>query len=149
MIRDRQYIEYIYELNECICRKLFLFSLPYGMVWWLVSLTAALNKLFIRSNFLSPAPSILYTHVPDCACSLCISTNKFGLQPVRQQIHNTWTRLCLTWPKICYSWTRIQLFWRPKIHYFPDKHKQELQGAYWSLFSFLRVLLPISHTYTD
>ena len=100
------------------------------MVWLLASLTAALNKLFMRSNFLSPAPSILYTHVPDCACGLCITTKKFGLRPVRPQIRNIRTSLCLSWPKIRYSWTRIGLFWRPKIRYFPDKHKRELQGAW-------------------
>src|SRR5882762_5244813 len=90
---------------------------------------AALNKLFLRSNFLSPGPSILYTHCRTALqCSLR-ATKKNGLQPVWLQIHNIQTRLCLSWPKIHYSWTRIRLFWRPKIRYFLDKDKRELQGA--------------------
>src|SRR5882762_6862819 len=46
---------------------------------------------------------------------LCATKKKIGLQPVRPPIRNTWTRLCLSQPKICY---------------FPDKHKRELQGAW-------------------
>ena len=69
-----------------------------------------------------------FGHVPESIYGLP-ATKIF--RPVQPQIHNTRTRLCLSWPKIRYSWTRIRPFWRPKIHYFPDKHKAELQGAWW------------------
>ena len=67
-----------------------------------------------------------FAHVPESIYGVR-AAKKF--RPVRPQIRNTRTRLCLSWPKIRYSWTRIRLFWRPKIRYFPDKHKGELQGA--------------------
>jgi len=70
-----------------------------------------------------------------CGLNLRLPATK-NFRPVRPQIRNTWTRLCLSWPKICYSWTRIRPFWRPKIRYFPDKHKAELQGASGSITPF-------------
>ena len=78
-------------------------------------MTAALNKLFLRLNFLSPGPSILHTHCRTALqCSLHATKKKISLRLVWLQIHNIRTRLCLSWPK---------------IRYFLDKDKRELQGA--------------------
>jgi hypothetical protein len=72
-----------------------IISFQPSKAWQLASLTAALNKLLIRSNFLSPVPSILYTHVQDCTCGLCTTTTK-KIGQVWLQIRNTQTRLCLS-----------------------------------------------------
>jgi len=86
---------------------------------------------FSQSWFLYFVYSLLNCAAMQFACH----QKKISLWLVWLQICNIRTRLCLSWPKICYSWTRIWLFWRPKIHYFLDKHKVELQGAYhgWDL----------------
>jgi len=80
---------------------------------------------FSQSWFLYFVYSLLNCAAMQFACH----QKKISLWLVWLQICNIRTRLCLSWPKICYSWTRIWLFWRPKIRYFPDKHKRELQGA--------------------
>jgi hypothetical protein len=83
-----------------------------------------------KIEFSQPWSLYFVYSLPNCAAMQFVChQKKIGLWPVWLQIRNIQTRLCLSWPKIRYSWTRIRLFWRPKIRYFPDKDKRELQGA--------------------
>ena len=121
MIGHKRYMEWwnqwilVFEHLNCVTVLCFLSGQAF---------TAALGRLFtIRSS------GVAFRHVPELIYGLPATKN---FQPVQRQIHYMWTRLCLSWPKICYSWTRIWPFWRPKICYFLDKHKAELQGASYS-----------------